>query len=144
MEKIVVSPEQSDYSFTDGEEVVAIPVEGGAARYRKDIINSHIRVRASWVLDPPGYHYIRAFYRATQNGGLPFLIDLIVNSSTLTQHTAYFLPGTMSLSSKEGNIYHVSAELEADPVPNSLSPDGLVVLNVGAYTLTNGNYIYNG
>jgi hypothetical protein len=115
MADMSISPEQSDYSFTDDGGVVAIEVEGGHARYRRDILNGHIRCKVSWKVDPDGYAYLRAFYRSHLNGGTPFTIDLILLSSELTTHTAWFLPGTFSLTSKEGNSYTVAAELEVVP-----------------------------
>ena len=70
------------------------------------------------MLGPDGYQYLRNFYNGLLIAGSePFLIDLILDDSYLTEHTAYFLPGSLTLNGVSGTNYQVSAELEVRPLP---------------------------
>lgn len=116
LSKMVLSPDNSSYSVTDGEEVVTTKLDGGAARYRRDLLGSTSTVGVSWILRPDQFKYIRSFYRAlTLKGSKPFLIDLILDEPTLTEHKAFFIPGSMQLTNQSGHTYYVSAQLEVYP-----------------------------
>lgn len=116
MQKFVIPPDNSQYSVTDGKEVVSTQLDGGAARYRRDIIGATSTVNAAWILDANGYKYIRSFYRGiTGKGATPFLIDLILDEFELTEHKAYFVPGSLQLTQQKGLTYWVSAQLEVYP-----------------------------
>ena len=116
MFKFVIPPDRASYSVTDGIEVASTKLDGGAARYRQDVLNSTSRVTVQWTVGPEKYKYIRSFYRAiAYKGAVPFLIDLILDSPDLTEHKAYFIPGTMRLVSQSGLQYVVASELEVYP-----------------------------
>lgn len=116
MQKLIIPPDNSQYSVTDGKEVVATQLDGGAARYRRDIIGATSAVSVSWILNENGYNYLRSFYRGiTGKGASPFLIDLILDEYELTEHKAYFVPGSMQLTAQKGLTYWVSAQLEVCP-----------------------------
>ena len=114
--RFILAPDNSSYSVTDGKEVIAVQLDGGAARYRRDILNSTRKVSVQWVTDREGYQYIRSFYRSvTVSGSIPFEIDLVLDMPTLTTHQAHFVPGSMILQSQRGLSYIVGAELEVYP-----------------------------
>lgn len=114
--KFIYPPENSAYSVTDGKEVVSTQLDGGAARYRRDILGATSTVNVSWVLGTNEYKYVRSFFRAlTLKGSKPFLIDLILDEPTLTEHKVYFIPGSMQLTAQKGLTYWVSAQLEVVP-----------------------------
>lgn len=116
MMKFTIAPDNSSYSVTDGTEVASTKLDGGAARYRRDILGATSTVDVSWVLDREGFMYSRAFYRGvTASGSLPFLIDLILDDFELTEHKAYFVPGSMKTTGQKGLTYWVSAQLEVYP-----------------------------
>jgi hypothetical protein len=116
MQKFVIPPDNSQYSATDGKEVVATQLDGGAARYRRDIIGATSTVNVAWILDTIDYKYLRSFYRGlTGKGASPFLIDLILDEAELTEHKVYFVPGSMQLTGQKGLTYWVSAQLEVYP-----------------------------
>jgi len=127
MIKFVIPPDNSAYSVTDGNEVVSTQLDGGAARYRKDILSATSIVNVSWVLDRDGYYYGRSFFRGiTSKGALPFLIDLILDDYVLTEHKAYFKPNSWQLTGQKGLTYYVSAQLEVYPNED----------------IDNGNFVY--
>lgn len=116
MTKFILPPDNSAYSVTDGKEVVATQLDGGAARYRRDIIGATSTVNVSWILGRDEYNYLRSFYRGvTGKGASPFLIDLILDDFELTEHKVYFIPGSMQLTAQKGMTHWVSAQLEVYP-----------------------------
>jgi hypothetical protein len=116
MIKLSLPPTQASYKVTDGDEVIANKLDGGASRYRRDILGSTSIVVVQWNCHVYELNYIRAFFRSiTKHGSEPFLVDLVLNSVNLTEHTAYFIPGTMQLTCLGGPNYAVSAQLEVVP-----------------------------
>lgn len=118
--KFVLPPDNSSYSVTDGMETIATQLDGGASRYRRDVLGATSKVMVAWTVGPDEYKYIRSFYRGiTASGSLPFEIDLLLDEPELTPHKAYFRPGSLSLNGQKGYTYYVSAELEVYPAPVS-------------------------
>lgn len=119
MKKFIYPPQQANYAVQDGQETISVQLEGGAGRYRKDILNSTSRVNVSWLFTAVGYEYFRAFYReqtAANTGAQPFLIDLLLDEAlALTEHTAYLIPGSVTLAGTKGLSYVVQAQLEVIP-----------------------------
>lgn len=114
--KFIIPPDNSQYSVTDGKEVVATQLDGGAARYRRDIIGATSTVNASWILGREEFDYLRSFYRGvTGKGAKPFFIDLILDEFEPKEHKAYFVPGSMQLTQQKGLTHWVSAQLEVCP-----------------------------
>jgi hypothetical protein len=129
MEKFQILPDSTGYSVTDGKEVISIQLDGGASRYRRDILNANSKVTCQWSFDRDEYQYMRAFYKTTtSNGSIPFLIDLILDESALTEHQAYFVPGSMALREQRGHLYLVSAELDVKPIPRDVLYDESLVM----------------
>ena len=117
MLKLKLPPDQSGYSVKDGTEVVSTKLDGGASRYRRDVLRSTSTVSAQWTASPKQYKYLRAFFKSvTIAGAVPFLIDLLLDEPFLTEHKAYFVPGSMSLSQQQGMTYFVQAQLEVYPI----------------------------
>lgn len=118
MRSLVLAPDQATYDVTDGTEVVSVQLDGGASRFRADILNATSIVTVEWSIGPTQYQYLRAFYKtATQNGSEPFEIDLFLDQPILTTHTAYFVAGSMKLASQSGLTFVVTASLEVYPLP---------------------------
>jgi len=113
MTKFLIPPEQTGYGVQFGEETKRTQLEGGAGRYRQDILNSSTMVNVKWLLHPDEYEYLQAFYRTiTKHGALPFTIDLIIDTPDLVEYTVHFIPGSIQLSSQSGQGYGVDAQLE--------------------------------
>lgn len=115
--KLKLAPDNSSYSVTDGKEVVSIALDGGAGRYRRDVLGASSAVSVQWVCNRGEFHYIRAFFRSiTGKGAAPFVIDLILDDPLPVEHVAYFVPGSMTLTGQRGLSYYVSAQLEVEPL----------------------------
>lgn len=136
LSKFTIPPNKEGYGVTDGSEVIGVKLDGGASRYRRDVVGSTSRVTVQWSLNPSSYRYIRAFFRtATANGSSPFLIDLLMDEPALTEHTAHFVPDSMQLTNVRGNTYTVSAELEIKPLPADEEYDTALVMLYEEYGL---------
>jgi hypothetical protein len=122
--KFIIPPDNSSYSVTDGSQVIATQLDGGAARYRRDILGATSKVGVSWTLGPEEYKYLRSFYRALcVSGSRPFLIDLILDDPVLTEHKAYFVPNSMQLTGQKGLTYFVACQLEVYPAEMDLEAE---------------------
>lgn len=132
--KFVLPPDNSSYSVTDGKQVVSVQLDGGAGRYRRDILGATSRVSCSWILGREDYKYLRSFFRTlTVSGSKPFLIDLILDEATLTEHKVYFVPDSMQLTAQKGLTYWVSAQLEAYPAEVDSEADLIYAVLYGEY-----------
>lgn len=137
LSKFVLPPDNSSYSAADGKETVATQLDGGAARYRRDILGATSTVNCSWILDPDEYKYLRSFYRAlTLKGSKPFLINLILDEPTLTEHKAYFIPGSVQLTGQKGLTYWVTAQLEVYPAEIDYEAEAAFAALFGEYGAT--------
>ena len=118
MRKLMLTPESSGYTSQHPDNVISIQLDGGASRFRLDKIGGVHIVTVEWILVPDEYHYFNAFHRAvTKSGSEPFFIDLITYLGDAVEHTAHFVPGSVSLSQQIARVYYVSAQLEVLPVP---------------------------
>ena len=126
--KCIVPPNQASYSVKDGDEVDWTKLDGGAGRYRRDILNSTRSVTVQWTVGPELYEYLRAFYKvAVVQASTPFKIDLILDKPTLTEHDAYFVPSTMKLDAQKGLSYTLSAQLEVVPIETDFAQDSTLI-----------------
>lgn len=117
MRKFIIPPDKAGYSISDPNSVVSTQVASGANRYRRDMFGARSTVTVQWTCDPGEYQYVKMFFRAILNeGSLPFLIDMVLDHAPeLTEHEAYFVPGSLKLSSHMGWTYVVSAQLDVKP-----------------------------
>lgn len=115
--KFAYIPDASGYTVEDAAaDVIAIQLDGGASRYRRDRIGSYSMVNVRWTLDPEEYRYFRSFYRfAVEKGAKPFLVDLVLDTQFPQEHEAHFVPGSVRLQEQKGHAYFVSAQLEVKP-----------------------------
>lgn len=124
MRKLIYRPEVSGYRMKPTEDVLSVNVVGGHSRKRLDAINSTSTVNVTWLLGTEGYDYIMAFYRSVaKKSTAVFLIDLIVDSSTLQEYTVSFVPGSFGLTGVKGLSHTVTAQLEVHPRPVDTAAD---------------------
>lgn len=119
MYKLILPPDQSSYSVVDGEENLRQILDGGLGRYRRDVIGASSTVNCQWTVDRNNYQYLRSFYNIITESASPFLIDLYIDAPYLTEHTAYFIPNTMRLSSQSGLTFTLTCQIEVEPIDNS-------------------------
>lgn len=137
MYKLVLPPDSSGYTVSDElDGVVRNILEGGAARYRRDIQKTSKSVQCTFICTALEYQYLRAFYRTwVDNPSGAFLADLVIDGMDLTTHSCYFIPGTFILTSQQGGSYTVQAQLEVRPLDYDTELDSTYVALVGEYGL---------
>ena len=117
LNKLNLAPDQAGYAVTDGVEVASTQLDGGAGRYRKDIVSASALVQVQWRINPIEFRYLKSFYNLlTSKGSDAFIIDLYLDSEELTTHECHFVPGSFRLVGQQGKQFTVSARLEAKPV----------------------------
>lgn len=118
LQKLIIPPDQESYNFLEGDEIIATSLEGGASKFRRDILNANIKVNVQWTLNKQEYNYMKVFYKILlESGSLAFLIDLYIDDPyLLTEHEAHFMPKTFGLKSQQGEAFIVGATLEVKPV----------------------------
>ncbi len=120
MATLLTPPDRSGYAVTPGNETLRAKLDGGASRFRADILDAAFEVDCNWILDPEQYKYYCAFYRtATKRGSLPFDVSLRIDDSDAADYTAHFT-SPYKLTGQEGLAYYVSATLE---VSKAVNPD---------------------
>lgn len=113
MAKLLLCPLRAGYSAQQRTGVLQVELDGGASRYRSDILNGAFLVEAAWSCNEEQYDYLCAFHRtATEAGALPFDIDLKLDSSQMVEYEAHFVPGTFRTPMFGDGRYRVEAVLE--------------------------------
>lgn len=141
MDKLAILPSSSGYSVTYANESLAVKLDGGASRYRKDILGAWSLVDVTFTVTSNVYQYLMAFYvRATERASEPFLIDLVLDADLLTEHQANFIPGSLRLTEHSGDFFVLSAQLEVKP--NVLSDEFLDALIVIGSTYGDDSYAF--
>lgn len=125
--KFLITPTSAGYSANYGEEVIRTALDGGAGRYRADILQSSTMVECSWVLTGRQFDYMSAFYRLHKKGAVPFEIDLIVDGAALVERVVNIVPGSYQLTGQSADNYFVKATLEVHPIIFSDDADLAIV-----------------
>jgi hypothetical protein len=143
--KLALTPTTSSYSIDESiAEVVRVQLQGGAGRYRRDIIGSTKIVNCTWITNSTGWEYLNAFYRVNNSqGGASFKMDLVISESVPKEHDVRFIPSTFKLSSIDGDMYTVTASLEVTPLKYSLDDDMNLLDIVGYYGIHGTGAVFN-
>lgn len=115
MIKLQLLPNQEGYEVSDGDEIIETTVGGGSPRRRRDMLNSEYQVTCTFTLNPTEYQYLRAFYNYINKGADGFLMDLIIEDSTLREHVCHIRPGTWKLVKQAGHMFQVKFTIDALP-----------------------------
>jgi len=126
MLKLQIVPDENNYQVTNDRDVIATKVTGGAARLRRDVFDATMQVQVQFTVDPTEYQYLRAFYNYAGRGADKFLIDLLIETSELTEHVAQIVPGSWKLSQVRGHSYQIKMTLEVHPNDTGLDYADLV------------------
>jgi len=128
MDKLFLEPVQADYATQPPTEIIAQQLDGGQGRYRADVLGGSTIVNVSWILEDNDYQYLWAFFRAkTNRGATAFLIDLILEEPVMTERTVNFIPASLKLDGKSGDVYSASAQLEVQAIPEDVDLDNSLV-----------------
>lgn len=141
--KLNLPPDQASYSVNDGSEVVRTQLDGGAGKYRLDILNATRIINCQWTVGPDNFRYLRAFYNVLHRLSEPFKCDLYLDYPTLTEHDCWFIPDTFKLASQQGLTFVVTAQLEVVPTDNPDEDLSLVEIMDSYESVEEANQILN-
>lgn len=134
MDKLKLYPTDAYSVASPQGEILRTDLDGGAGRYRADVIGATSMANVTFQLLADGFQYLWAFYRAkTGHGAEPFLIDLILDGQERQERTVRFMPGSLTLSGKtRDKFYTVTAQLEVEALPADDDMDDSIVAVVDA------------
>lgn len=136
--KLNYIPNQASYSIDTRQETIAIPLEGGTSRYRKDIIDAGTIANVSWILNTTEYADFREFYKLTTSAGTTsFKVDLAINSTTVEEYDARIIPDSLSTSRYGDGFFNVQAQLELEAKTRDPDAD---LARVVLYPIYGANY----
>jgi hypothetical protein len=126
--KLVIGPTQESFSESrmNGETLRAI-MDGPQGLYRKLFSGSVIYLDCMWVLVESEYQYFMAFFRHSANkGATPVTGPFTMNGLASMIYTFKFVPGSLMIKNKSGNVYRVGATVEVQPITSD-TDDAAVV-----------------
>lgn len=121
-------PLQAGYSAEVDTGIIMQQLDGGAPRFRVGSVNNTGSVACNWKLDELGYQYAMAFYRIwCRTPSKPFHVEMFLDDPEVKNYTCWFVPNSLKLTSKNGLIYNVSAQLIVESQQFSYESDKFIV-----------------
>jgi len=117
-----LQPDKSSYTVKYGNESIAVQYDGNIPNQRRTFFNASRLASLRWHCAPANFDRLLQAYRAWRvSGGDPFFMDLFMDRSILTRHRCTFVPGTFRLSSHQGDLHIIEADLEVESTPWPIS-----------------------
>ncbi|ETR94454.1 hypothetical protein M211_2180 [Acinetobacter lactucae] len=111
---------QEGYSASLKSGVISQELDGGAPRYRRGLKNGYHTVNVQWKVFDVGFQYLDAFYNVwCETPGQRFNASLRVNGPEFKPYECYFVPDSFQLTSMQGPVYTVTAQLRVKPIVDS-------------------------
>lgn len=111
-----IQPVADGYGRQHKQSATITDLDGGAPRVTARVLGSTSVYQTNWVMNATQWAYIEFFWEFTlSEGALPFQIELVSNGLGCAPHKAVFLTPP-NLVSKNGDIYNVTATVDAYPV----------------------------
>lgn len=128
MRKLHLRPNRDGYAVADGMTFKQTKLEGGASRFRRDVLGAARLVDVQWTLKTSQYEYLTSFYNTVlKDGSESFKIDLILDKPRLTEHIAHFVQEPKKLNGQSGLSYSVGAQIEVLPLRTNPDLDEAIV-----------------
>jgi len=120
MNTLMYCSTQEGYSASLKSGVISQELEGGAPRYRRGLKNGYHTVNVQWKVFDVGFQYLDAFYSVwCETPGQRFNASLRVNGPEFKPYECYFVEDSFQLSSMQGPVYTVTAQLRVKPIVDS-------------------------
>jgi hypothetical protein len=109
---------RTGYSFgVNEDDVVSSQLQGPVPQIRKGLDKNFLLVNVGFALVGSDIDAFLTFYRTTLlNGALPFQVALIIDSHELTNHKAFFMPGSLKQNKISPDAMYFSAQFEVEPL----------------------------
>ncbi|ENX48235.1 hypothetical protein F886_00036 [Acinetobacter sp. NIPH 542] len=120
MNTLMYCSTQEGYSASLKSGVISQELDGGAPRYRRGLKNGYHTVNVQWKVFDVGFQYLDAFYNVwCETPGQRFNASLRVNGPEFKPYECYFVEDSFQLSSMQGPVYTVTAQLRVKPIVDS-------------------------
>lgn len=143
MNKLQASPERANYALGDSHDKLQINY-GLGSRFRRNLFNTYRLVTVNWVASRSTYSFLAQAYRAFINsGGAPFLMDLLIDTTDLTEYECEFVTGSFKLDRVSALTFYVSATIRVRPIDFDVTSVSWVTdsgLNRILLSVLTGNY----
>lgn len=111
---------QEGYSVAYRSGVASQELDGGAPRNRRLSKNSFHTVSVQWKVLEGGFQYLDAFYNVwSETPSQKFNASLRVNGPEFKPYECLFVPDSFQLTSMQGPVYTVTAQLRVKPIVDS-------------------------
>ncbi len=131
--KLNLAAPQEGYSVDDGEAVRRAKMSAGLSRIRLDHLDAAQEVDVTLVMSDSEFNYWRSFHRAILvRGSLPFLLDLMIDDSDVSEYTVQIIPGTMQ-ETVRGHAHFVQLRLEVEASEANMEYDETLVMLYDLY-----------
>lgn len=111
------------------DEVLRAVLSGPQGFYRQDELGGVYNLTCTYVLSGAEYFYFMAFFRqSADHGATPVKAPVVVEGVAYGLRAVKFVPGTLSIQSKDGDVYQITTQLEVKPA-SVLPADDLVTIN---------------
>lgn len=111
---------QEGYSVAFRSGVGSQELDGGAPRNRRLSKNSFHTVSVQWKVLEGGFQYLDAFYNVwSEAPSEKFNASLRVNGPEFKPYECLFVPDSFQLTSMQGPVYTVTAQLRVKPIVDS-------------------------
>lgn len=120
MNTLMYCSTQEGYSVAYRSGVASQELDGGAPRNRRLSKNSFHTVSVQWKVLEGGFQYLDAFYNVwCETPGEMFNASLRVNGPGFKPYKCLFVPDSFQLTSMQGPVYTVTAQLRVKPIVDS-------------------------
>jgi hypothetical protein len=129
MQRLMLKPTAAGYAAQIGGSVLMQQLDGGQPRFERDILGASHSVSLGWTTTAAGYQYLLSFYRVwLRNPSEPFIARLILDDHAMRDYQCQFMPNSLSLSSKSGPVYNVSAQITAKALASDDELDDAILM----------------
>lgn len=120
MNTLMYCSTQEGYSVAYHSGVASQELDGGAPRNRRLSKNSFHTVSVQWKVLEGGFQYLDAFYNVwSETPGQRFNASLRVNGPEFKTYECLFVPDSFQLTSMQGPVYTITAQLRVKPIVDS-------------------------
>ena len=120
MNTLMYCSTQEGYSVAFRSGVASQELDGGAPRNRRLSKNSFHTVSVQWKVLEAGFQYLDAFYNVwSETPSQRFNASLRVNGPEFKPYECLFVPDSFQLTSMQGPVYTVTAQLRVKPIVDS-------------------------
>jgi hypothetical protein len=128
--RLYLVPVDDGYSATPNEnEVIRTMLDGPAGRYSLGKVGGVVTLPLTFgPLNAAEYSYFMSYWRSQANrGATPARIKLFFDGYAGNYYRSKFVPGTLTLQKKDGNLYWLGVTVEvAPPVDNAVADQAII------------------